>query len=375
MTTGHRSRLRHRFANNPSAFSDEDLLELILTYAIPRRDVRSLVNELIEKFGNARDTMTATYNDLLTVHGVGEQTAILIAVVGELTSRRSNRTLVSDMSNNDEPLKQGRLFDQGAVPVDEPESSTSQVRPKIQAYVNDEIINILTFLPQAVRFRRFDDYKTYLATELPYNSATTRQRRANHILLRFFPTERLDTPLTYFLSRYNALEDLKDVLFYHILRSEPLAARVAEELIWPALSHGRVDRKQIREAILRHMPDLGMSSQKNAIRSILTTYDLLSVGNRNGETLFFKTRPGSLAAFVYVLTSEFPSAGIYSFEDLEQGPMRHWLLWDRDWIHQQIYALQAQGVIAKVSDIDRIRQFSLRSDQTNALRVFFGDLE
>jgi len=40
---GHRKRLRERFLKaGASAFSDHELLELLLTFAIPRRDRRAL---------------------------------------------------------------------------------------------------------------------------------------------------------------------------------------------------------------------------------------------------------------------------------------------------------------------------------------------
>jgi DNA repair protein RadC len=44
--TGHRDRLRERFLRGEeSALTDEKLLELLLTYAIPQKDVRPLALE------------------------------------------------------------------------------------------------------------------------------------------------------------------------------------------------------------------------------------------------------------------------------------------------------------------------------------------
>jgi DNA repair protein RadC len=45
---GHRQRLKERFlAGEPSSQSDEALLELLLTYAIPQKDVQPLARHLI----------------------------------------------------------------------------------------------------------------------------------------------------------------------------------------------------------------------------------------------------------------------------------------------------------------------------------------
>ena len=98
---------------------------------------------------------------------------------------------------------------------------------------------------------------------------------------------------------------------------------------------------------------------------------MLSVASLNGTTLRFQLHSGTLEAFLYILTAEFPQPGMYRFEELEGGRMRHWLLWDRGWIHQQLYNLRDLGVLSKVSQIDTLRQFTLQFDQRAALRHYF----
>lgn len=62
---------------------------------------------------------------------------------------------------------------------------------------------------------------------------------------------------------------------------------------------------------------------------------------------------------------------MYSFDALYNSPVHRWLLWDREWIRQQLYNLQDFGVLTKVSEIDTVRQFSLSVDQREALHSFF----
>ena len=107
------------------------------------------------------------------------------------------------------------------------------------------------------------------------------------------------------------------------------------------------------------------------LRSLFNTYCLLSVASEDGTMLRFRTHKGTLESFLYVLAAEFPQPGIYRFEAIELGPMRRWLLWDREWMRLQLYNLQDLGIIAKVSEIDTIRQFTLQFDQAIALRQFF----
>ena len=50
---GHRQRLRDRFEKNGScAFSEHELLELLLTYSIHVKDVKPLAKKLLSRFGS-----------------------------------------------------------------------------------------------------------------------------------------------------------------------------------------------------------------------------------------------------------------------------------------------------------------------------------
>ena len=76
---GHRERLKEKFLDNK--LTEYEQLELLLSYAIPRRDVRPLSRKLIEHFGSVYYVIIAEYEDLVAVKGVGRSTAILIKLV------------------------------------------------------------------------------------------------------------------------------------------------------------------------------------------------------------------------------------------------------------------------------------------------------
>ena len=58
--TGHRARLRERVRQEGlAAFSDHEVIELLLTYAIPRRDVNPLAHELVARFGSLAGVLEA----------------------------------------------------------------------------------------------------------------------------------------------------------------------------------------------------------------------------------------------------------------------------------------------------------------------------
>lgn len=79
---GHRQRLRERFlAGGLTGFAPHEVLELLLCYAIPQRNVNPLAHKLIEHFGSLSEVMRAEVGELMQVKGIGEYTAILIALV------------------------------------------------------------------------------------------------------------------------------------------------------------------------------------------------------------------------------------------------------------------------------------------------------
>jgi DNA repair protein RadC len=242
---------------------------------------------------------------------------------------------------------------------------------EIRVFGNDEIVTSLKFLQMAGNFDSFSSFKSYLEKNLPYNSLDTRHRRANYILNRYYPEKNLNTPLTLFTHHNQSMESLKAVVFYHLTIAEPLLAKVADDLIYPALPLGRVERGRIKEYILASHPSLKPASQEKVLHSIFNAYNLLLLNQTDSNAIKFQLHPGSLESFIYILASEFTEPGIYSFESLFASPAHRWLLWDREWIRKQLYALRDIQIVSKVSEIDNIRQFSLEFGQRETLERFF----
>lgn len=80
--SGHRQRLRDRFMRaGTDALADYEVLELILFRAVPRRDIKPLAKDLIEKFGSAGATIGADPARLMEVPGISEAIAIEFKIV------------------------------------------------------------------------------------------------------------------------------------------------------------------------------------------------------------------------------------------------------------------------------------------------------
>ena len=79
---GHRRRLRERFLKSGVAgFAEHEVVELILTLAIPLRDVKEPAKALLARFGNLRGVMDAPRSELQAVAGVGEIAATALRVI------------------------------------------------------------------------------------------------------------------------------------------------------------------------------------------------------------------------------------------------------------------------------------------------------
>lgn len=76
---GHRQRLKERFLRDGlDGFTDIQVLELLLFYAIPVRDTNPLAHALLERFGSLAGVMDAPVEKLMQVDGIREHTATLI---------------------------------------------------------------------------------------------------------------------------------------------------------------------------------------------------------------------------------------------------------------------------------------------------------
>lgn len=83
----HRLRLKEKFVGSGvDAFHDYEVLELLLTYAIPRRDLKPLAKELLTQFGSLKGVLDAQSGDLEQIKGIGLHTALLIKLIKDVAA-------------------------------------------------------------------------------------------------------------------------------------------------------------------------------------------------------------------------------------------------------------------------------------------------
>lgn len=99
---GHRARMRARFAQaGLEGFAPHEALELLLFYAIPRRNVNPLAHHLIDRFGSLGAVLDAQPEQLCQVEGISEASATLISLVAALArasekERQAQRAVITN---------------------------------------------------------------------------------------------------------------------------------------------------------------------------------------------------------------------------------------------------------------------------------------
>ncbi len=78
----HRRRLRERFRKGGLAgFAEYEVIEMLLTLAIPRKDTKPAAKALLARFGSLRGILDAPLAELQSVKGVGEVAAVNLQAV------------------------------------------------------------------------------------------------------------------------------------------------------------------------------------------------------------------------------------------------------------------------------------------------------
>jgi len=101
----HRQRLKERLlAEGSQSLDDKTLLELLLSFALPRIDTRPLAAELLNRYGTLSRVFCAPIGDLTELNGIKMHTAILLTLMPELSRRFMTGEMAGSMSFHDEKI-------------------------------------------------------------------------------------------------------------------------------------------------------------------------------------------------------------------------------------------------------------------------------
>ena len=97
---GHRERLRQQFLKaDIDTFAEYEVVELLLSLVVPRRDIKPQAKRLVARFGNLRGILDARPIEIQEVEGVGPATAANLHLLRQILVR-----YLQEIAQQGEPL-------------------------------------------------------------------------------------------------------------------------------------------------------------------------------------------------------------------------------------------------------------------------------
>lgn len=106
---GHRQRKKEQFRDDGlRSFADHEVLELLLYYAIPRKNTNEIAHRLLKRFGTLDQVVHAPLKELKQIEGVGVNAALLLQLIPAVNQRIARSEKVDEILNSVE--KSGQYF-------------------------------------------------------------------------------------------------------------------------------------------------------------------------------------------------------------------------------------------------------------------------
>jgi len=349
---GHRQRLKERFlAGEPRAGTDEALLELLLTYAIPQKDVQPLAARLLVTFGTLPAVLAADLPALCAVDGIGEHAATLLRLTARIGRNHTSppRTVTSVLPPTKEVAPRAKLTAVSHTPAQmgiAPEEASGEGTrwraggPYTAANASKAGLIEETRLALLANARLRDlaaARRELLDGGLPQRSRATREvivRVIQDRLVAWRPPPWVCKDLTASVEAPDT-PDFPLLLLLHAARQDALLYDVARAVIWPRRQEGlgtisRVDvQRFLDQALPSHAEIDGWSvatREKLAgnLLTILRDYGLLqgAQGSATKRIVEPVVSPRAAAHLARLLTEEgIDAAALYRHDD-----WRIWLL-------------------------------------------------
>jgi len=347
-------------AGDASVRTDEVLLELLLTFSIPQKDLQPLAKELVRRFGSLTAVLEASPATLAQVSGVKSSSTVLLKLMDAI--RKSCGGAVASPHKTTETSKatQQTLFDSApSIPRTVPRPAIKPPKRKgTGLFGKSAVKDAVAILPRMPLTDSLDEASRFLKTSLPYNSVQTRERNSQYFRSQMFPEGHVDPALIQFARTFPSGQDIRDVCLYRFCCAEPLVDDFAEHLTSSRGVAGTIGRDFVLQYLRKRFP--GAASADDCATAIVSGFEAAGVFKRKGKELSYAPRSVSLPAFAFILHSEFPEPRMYDIGQMEKCRHIRALLWKAEQFLPSLYELRNRGLISKVSEIDNVRQFTTK---------------
>lgn len=357
---GHRQRLKERFLSKDVAtFSEEILLELLLTYAIPQKDVSAVAKQLIKDLGSIKSVLAAPEDILSEYPLIKENVIILFKLFNEIQTKISEIEKLQHVAEN--------LGNTSNMPADlfgiiehEKVHYPDHFKDKrtVALFANAVVSDALEILPKLPLNTGIELTRKFIKENLRYNSLESRERYGSYITRRLFPSGITDNSIIKFAIKYGSTQPVRDAVFYRFLKAEPLMVKIIHDLLLPEIVKGEMQRDLLTRKLSALFPE-----SKTIRKTVSTTIEVLvfaKMAKSTKKSFSFGLRDVNLASFAFVLLSEFPKPDMYTFEELQNNTFINGMFWKTERLIHMLYELRNVGIISKVSEIDNFRQFTTK---------------
>jgi hypothetical protein len=330
---GHRERVRRRFiAREPEALTDEALLELLLSYSIPRRDVQPLAKHLLAHFGSLNAVLAAKPTELRKVRGIKDTSIALVKLVQHLRQLSFVQEIEEPARGTDDRPAVSPTIDTEAPTPDETVMDRVATAEGKRRTVSDRKLQVsngyLLETTQLARILAFVDSKTgarkITAAELVEGTGLSARQVENLVSMGsalglIVPRTQLLTEFGHLVKNYDPYLGATHTLeFCHFL-----AAGQPRNLIWFEIFNNLLPTEQpmgqagwsawLREKLAGQYSERSlMKHVAHEVRFILDAYL-----HRNFNKL--NLHPLSLAAMIYKI-GEHSGARLVPFSDIQSVP-------------------------------------------------------
>ncbi len=377
---GHRERLRERFlSGDASSRTDLGVLELLLTFAVPRRDVRPLAEALLAHFGGLDRVLAADVSALRLVGGVDSHVSTLVKLVDYIcqtrpvprpgAAPRDHASSVSvDTPSAAERLERPRVTSiplaQSEMPLNlpgQPELPLPQKDPvghgREQKTLQDALlVEGLLALRLSQEVHSTEELHETLVKRLGQNSMETRRRYAHSIERWFFP-DGLNGLLPRVWRAYQEETIAMDLLRWSYLNQEPIMGQCVAEALFPCETGLVIPATYFDKFLQDHLGEPASEKTRKRLKTNLKKLGFLDRPKGNPDRLLpVATQKTSFLILVHHL---FAAKAVRTVElrNLLANPFWRYLGYkSEDAVRALLREADASGLLGKYVVADQLEQ-------------------
>jgi len=378
--TGHRERLREQFVHGDvSSRTDAALLELLLTFGIPRRDVQPLAKSLIARFGDLSKVLAADPADLRAVDGVEAHVSTLLKLVHFIGQAMSIPRPGSEIQGHPGPALAPALpapeppgpatvaranvpLAQSEMPLSLRGQSELPLAPKVPVVRERKSIQDVLLMEGLMALKLAHEAKSQaelqdlLVQRLGQNSMETRRRYAQSIVGWFFPDG-----LTGLLPRvWRAYEDetiALDLLRWSYLSQEPIMGHCVAEALFPCEPGLAMPGTYFDRFLQDHLGEPASEKTRKRLKTNLKKLGFLDRAKNKPDRLVSLVTQNT--SFLILLHHLFAAKAVRTVElrNLTVNPFWKYLGYkSEDGIRALLREADAAGVVGKYVVADQLEQ-------------------